>query len=107
MANCMNCGVAGDKQWAGVRVCDDCKRLADKLMQRNQKQVETMLLLCKEKIRATLIEGKLRVRDAEYSISELRSDLQAPMRALQEGPVDSVDQGPRLGANHKTSRRGG
>jgi len=91
----MNCGaVEADQQWSGVRVCGDCKRLADKLMERNKKQLESMLVLCKEKIRATLVQGKLRIQDADDTSSELRSDLQAQMRALREGPDESVDQGP-------------
>lgn len=92
---CMNCGAAGaDKQWSGVRVCGDCKRLADKLMGRSERQLESMLVLCKEKIRATLVQGKLRIQDADDTSSELRGDLQAQVRALRKGPDEGVDQGP-------------
>lgn len=108
MARCLNCGAENaEKQWAGIRVCSDCKRLADVLMGRNEKQVRDILLLCKEKIRATLLKGKLRVQDAEDDSSELRSDLHAKVRTLQEGSVEGHGPEPAPGTGHHAlSRRG-
>jgi hypothetical protein len=60
MTICMNCGAENaNHQWAGVRVCDNCKRLADKIFERNRKQLDTMFLMLKDKVRVSLLRGKL------------------------------------------------
>ena len=73
---CSNCGEEADSVWAGVVVCQNCKRLADLLMRRNEQQFKTMLVLAKDKLRALLLEGKLRGQHGKISGSELRSDVQ-------------------------------
>ena len=94
MASCLNCGAENaNRQWADVRICGDCLRLANTVYIRNQRQIQSIFPLLKEKIRATLIQGKLRAQDGGNFSSELCSDIQAQMRALQEGADDSLDQG--------------
>ena len=103
---CSNCGeTEAENVWGGVVVCQNCKRLADSLMRRNEQQFKAMLILASDKIRTLLIEGKLGGQHGKDSSSELRSDIQTEVHTLRERPEHRVDKGPRLREGNSTSPR--
>jgi hypothetical protein len=94
------------KRWDRVRVCNGCLCLANLVHDRHQRLLELVVTsLLKEKIRETLIRGELRDQDGGDFGNELCSDLQAEMRALQEGSDDGLDQGSYLGPGDPTGPR--
>jgi len=99
----MNCGAEATGVWEGVRVCADCSRLANAIVRRNQQQLDAMFVLLKDKIRATLVEGKLGVSNANVSAGELRRKLQAQMRSLPKRSADGVDKEPDSWTGNNTS----
>jgi hypothetical protein len=100
----MNCGVVRDgsdkgRMYQGVPVCESCYEIAATLEARARQQMEILLTVQRDKIRQTIVEGRL-------SLNGLRKDEKlAPERIYPTVPEPGVPKGPDEGERGEPSSR--
>lgn len=57
---CANCKTkASAKVFEGVMICEDCSKMVDVIIDRRRKELAVLETLYRDKLRVTLLEGKL------------------------------------------------